>query len=241
MMKTPLTKKFTVEEIKERFDQDVERFSNLETGQQAVVDAPIMLELISKLAGGIKPDVVNMLDIGAGAGNNTISILRERPGINCDLIDISAAMLERAKDRISQEQVGQVRIFQSDFRDLTLPHSHYDLVIAAAVLHHLRDDEDWESSFKKIYDLLKDGGAFFISDMVHHQHEAIQGAMWERYGKHLESIGGAEYKEKVFDYIDKEDSPRSLSYQMDLMKKVGFKTVDVLHKNSCFAAFVGIK
>jgi tRNA (cmo5U34)-methyltransferase len=45
-MKRSLNKKSSVEEIKERFDNDVERFSNLETGQQAVVDAPIMLELI---------------------------------------------------------------------------------------------------------------------------------------------------------------------------------------------------
>ena len=77
-MKTPLNKKSTVNEIKERFDNDVERFSNLETGQQAVVDAPIMLELISELAASVKPDAKNMLDIGSGAGNNTISILRQR-------------------------------------------------------------------------------------------------------------------------------------------------------------------
>jgi tRNA (cmo5U34)-methyltransferase len=70
-MNTPLNKKSTVEEIKARFDQDVERFSNLETAQQAVIDAPIMLELISKLAVSVKADAENMLDIGSGAGNNT--------------------------------------------------------------------------------------------------------------------------------------------------------------------------
>ena len=240
-MKTPLNKKSTVQEIKERFDKDVERFANLETGQQAVVDASIMLELISKTAASIKPDANNLLDIGAGAGNNTISILRERPGLNCDLVDISLPMLDKAKERIGKEKAGEVKTYHADFRDLSLPHSHYDLVIAAAVLHHLRDDTDWEITFKKIYNLLKDGGAFFVSDMVHHQHEAIHNTMWNRYGDHLVSIGGSEYREKVFDYIDREDSPRSLSYQMDLMKKVGFRSVDVLHKNSCFAAFVGIK
>lgn len=240
-MKTPLNKKFTVEEIKERFDNDVERFSDLETAQQAVVDARVMLELISKLAVSIKPDTENMLDIGAGAGNNTIAILREKPGINCDLVDISLPMLERAKERISKEKAGEIRLFNSDFRDLTLPHSHYDLIIAAAVLHHLRDDEDWEKTFKKIYELLKPGGAFLISDMVHHQHEAIHNVMWDRYGDHLESIGGRDYREEVFNYIEMEDSPRSLSYQLDLMKRVGFSSVDVLHKNSCFAAFIGIK
>lgn len=77
--------------------------------------------------------------------------------------------------------------------------------------------------------------------MVHHQHSAIHNAMWDRYGEHLESVGGHDYRDKVFEYIEVEDSPRSLSYQLELMKKVGFTTVDVLHKNSCFAAFVGIK
>jgi len=43
------------------------------------------------------------------------------------------------------------------------------------------------------------------------------------------------------DYIDKEDSPRSVTYQIGLMRKVGFTSVEVLHKNSCFAAFGGIK
>ena len=88
---------------------------------------------------------------------------------------------------------------------------------------------------------MRDGGAFFVSDMVQHQHEAIHNAMWNRYSDHLESIGGSDYRDKVFDYIDKEDSPRSLSYQMELIRKVGFRSVDVLHKNSCFAAFVAIK
>jgi len=46
---------------------------------------------------------------------------------------------------------------------------------------------------------------------------------------------------KVFTYIDKEDSPRPVTYQLELLRKVGFKQVDILHKNSCFAAFGGIK
>ncbi len=37
-------KKSTVEEIKSRFDNDVERFSNLNTGQVSTIDAQISLE-----------------------------------------------------------------------------------------------------------------------------------------------------------------------------------------------------
>ncbi len=38
--------KSSVDQIRSRFDQDVERFSNLETGQSATIDAPLSLELI---------------------------------------------------------------------------------------------------------------------------------------------------------------------------------------------------
>ena len=240
-MKTPLDKKSTISEIEERFDVDVERFSRLETGQQAVIDAPVMLELISKLAVTVRPDASNLLDIGCGAGNNTIAVLRHKPGINCDLVDLSMPMLERATGRLESEKAGEVRKFQSDFRSVTLPSSHYDIIIAAAVLHHLRGDADWEKSFGKIYDLLKPAGALFVSDIVTHEDDSIQKEMWSRYGAYLEQLGGRVYRDKVFEYIDIEDSPRSLTYQLDLMKKVGFGKTDVLHKRSCFAAFVGIK
>jgi len=46
---------------------------------------------------------------------------------------------------------------------------------------------------------------------------------------------------KVFEYIDKEDSPKPVTYQLDLLRKVGFRHIDLLHKNSCFAAFGAVK
>ena len=42
--------KSTVDEIRRRFDNDVERFSQLETGQQATVDAPLVLDLVAAAA-----------------------------------------------------------------------------------------------------------------------------------------------------------------------------------------------
>lgn len=39
-------RKSTVDEIRARFDQDVERFSNLETGQTATVDGALAMDLL---------------------------------------------------------------------------------------------------------------------------------------------------------------------------------------------------
>ena len=46
-MITPLEQKSSIDEIKARFDNDVERFSNLDTGQTATIDAPLAMELIA--------------------------------------------------------------------------------------------------------------------------------------------------------------------------------------------------
>ena len=240
-MSTSLKNKSTLKDIKDRFDHDVERFSNLETGQQAVVDATILMELITNVAASHCPNAKTCLDIGCGAVNNTLKLLEKINPMDCDLIDLSLPMLEKAKHRILKTNRGNVRIFQEDIREVNLPHNRYDVILAAAVLHHLRDDSDWEKTFSKLYDLTAPGGGIWITDIVTHESEIVQKMMWSRFGEHLESIEGVAYREKVFDYIDREDSPRPVTHQLDLLRKVGFKSVDILHKNSCFAAYGAVK
>lgn len=240
-MRTPMEQKSTLTEIRERFDNDVERFSNLITGQQATMDAPLVMELITQAARTATPHARTVLDIGCGAGNNTLKLLTMFNRLDCDMVDLSRPMLERAQQRISAINRGTVRLFQEDIRTANLPEGHYDIIMAAMVLHHLRDDRDWEDTFQKLYDLTAPGGSIWIADFVSHENPVIQENMWGRYGKYLESMGGTSYREKVFAYIDKEDSPRPVTYQLDLLRKSGFSEVEILHKNSCFVAFGAIK
>ncbi len=240
-MSTPLEKKSTVAEIQARFDQDVERFSNLETGQTATMDAPLAMELITQAAFRATPKIQRVLDICCGAGNNTIKLAQFTSPFDCDLVDLSRPMLERAHERVAEVNTGRIRLFQGDIRELPFPDEYYDVILAAAVLHHLRDDRDWESTFAKIFHLTAPGGSVWITDLVSHEHAAVQAMMWQRYGDYLLSVGREAYRNRVFDYIDKEDTPRPVTYQLELLRKVGFEQVELLHKNTCFAAFGAIK
>lgn len=233
--------KSSIAEIRERFDNDVERFSNLDTGQVATIDAKITLELITEAAKRIVPEAKSILDVGCGAGNYSLMMLSKVPNLDCTLLDLSGKMLEKAMERVSVATSGNVSIFQSDIRDVLLPEASFDIILAGAVLHHLRDDIDWKSTFAKLFKLLKPGGCLMISDLITQDTALLNEYTWERYGDYLESIGGKEYREKVLAYVEKEDSPRSMNYQLDLMKKVGFSKVEILHKNMCFGAFGGIK
>lgn len=240
-MATPLDRKSSLEEIRERFDHDVERFSNLDTGQKAAVDAPLAMDLITRAAVAATPNIRRVLDIGCGAGNNTLKLLALAGSFDCDLVDLSLPMLERASQRIRPVAQGAVRFYQGDFRTLDLAESSYDVILAAAVLHHLRDDADWEKAFQKLFRLTAPGGGLWITDMVWHESDAVQQLMWSRYGEYLVGIGDEDYRDHVFAYIDREDSPRPVTYQLELLRRVGFDRVELLHKNSCFAAFGAIK
>lgn len=86
-----------------------------------------------------------------------------------------------------------------------------------------------------------DSGSLWIFDLIESDIPAVQSLMWRRYGDYLTSLKDEAYKQHVFDYIELEDTPRSLMCQLGLMMEVGFTQVEVLHKNSCFAAFGGVK
>lgn len=241
-MMNQFSSKSTVQEIKERFDQDVERFSNLNTGQQTTIDATLNMDLIIDSIVALSPNLKNILDVGCGAGNYTLKLLSKKAPLSCTLVDLSLPMLERAKERIEKVNEGDVNLIHEDIRTAPLKENHYCAIMASAVLHHLRDDQDWEEVFTKLYRLLKPGGSLWISDLIIQENAALQQVIYNnRYGNYLTALKDAQYRNDVFDYIAKEDSPRSLNYQLKLLEKVGFKSVELLHKNLCFASFGAIK
>lgn len=233
--------KSTVDQIRRRFDADVERFSNLETGQSATLDAPLVLELITRAAAAVSPQASSVLDIGCGAGNYTLKLLQLLPNLDVTLVDLSRPMLERAVERIRPATRGTITTHQSDIRELELGEGQFDVMMAAAVFHHLREEAEWAAVFRKCFAALKPGGSLWISDLIQHSTPAVQSLMWSRYGDYLTGFKGETYREQVFGYIAEEDTPRPLMFQLDLLRQVGFGEVEILHKNSCFAAFGGIK
>ena len=234
--------KSTVDQIRARFDADVARFSNLETGQQTTLDAAFSMELIADSIIASTPNLKTVLDVGCGAGNYTLKLLSKKAPLDCTLLDLSLPMLTRAKERVAAVNSGNISLVQDDIRTAALPENHYCTIMAAAVLHHLRDDADWEAVFHKLYRLLKPGGSLWIADFIAQETPTIQELVYkERYGNYLAGLQDEAYRDKVFNYIEQEDTARSVNYQIKLLEKVGFRKVELLHKNLCFAAFGAFK
>lgn len=233
--------KSTVEEIRRRFDADVERFSNLDTGQSATVDAPLAMALVAEAAAATTPHARHVLDVGCGAGNYTLKLLERLPNLDATLIDLSRPMLDRAGERVGRATAGRITTIQGDIREVTLPDGQFDIVLAAAVLHHLRTDDEWRRVFTAFHRTLRPGGSVWVFDLVQSSIPAVERLMQHRYGEYLTAFRDEAYRDHVFAYVEKEDTPRPLLFQLDLLRHIGFAQVEVLHKTVCFAAFGAVK
>jgi len=253
-MTTDFANKSTVEEIRERFDHDVERFSDLDAGQVAAKGSAEHMGLVAEAAVATTPALLGpapaICDIGCGAGNYTLRLLAEIASAGGDagsvavtLIDLSRPMLDRAAQRVTAGGVAAENIaaIQADVRDVELGVARFDTILAAQCLHHLRADAEWAAVFPAIGRSVKPGGSCWISDSIDHRHPGVRGLFRRRWASYLESVDGPAYRDRVMSYVDREDTPRPLGHQLDLLVRAGFAEVDVLAVDTRFAAFGGVK
>jgi len=233
--------KSSPESIRQNFDQQVERFSNLETGQTTAIDSPLCMELVARSAALLNPNATRLMDLGCGGGNYAVKVTSLLPDVDCTLIDLSANMLAKAEERVAANISGKVLAIQGDYRHVPLEENTYDVITAGTTLHHLREDREWESVFTKVFKALKPGGTFWINDIVIGETDKINKMMLGGWLSMLKKQISPEEIEMYMERYESEDTPRTLSYQLELMKKVGFSETIVLHKHFNFAAFGAIK
>jgi len=69
----------------------------------------------------------------------------------------------------------------------------------------------------------------------------VEELMQNRHGDYLVALRDEAYRDLIFSRIREDDTPRTLQFQLDLLREVGFARVDVLHKTARFTAFGGLK
>ncbi|MDR1478076.1 MAG: class I SAM-dependent methyltransferase [Planctomycetaceae bacterium] len=233
--------KITIDELRNQFDGEVERFSNEQTGQVSSVDAPLILSIFEKSISQMYPDAKRLLDIGCGAGNFSLRITRKLPQLKLTLLDLSCPMLQKAKERLEAENFVVEEIIQADISKAELSENKFDIVVAAASLHHLRTKQDWRNVFGRIYRSLISGGSFWISDLIKHENETIELLQKERYAEYLRDSRDPNYQQHVFENIDRSDTPETLSFLINVLESSGFRQIDIIHKNMVFAAITAVK
>ena len=98
------------------------------------------------------------LEIGCGTGKNTAWLLTRAKKITA--IDLSEAMLAKAKEKINSEKVNFI---QADIlQDWNFANKKYDLVSFSLVLEHI---EKLEPVFLNVSKVIADGGFVYIGEL----------------------------------------------------------------------------
>lgn len=125
--------------------------------EDRIKDVAILHPFLSYLAGRLQPPI-RILDVGCGNGTN-LAMFHEAGFLPVG-IDISPAMLE-----VARETCPAAQLVLGDFLTTPLPPRSFQGVFAKASLH-LLPKSDALSAMEKAFDLLVDGGMFYVTTTV---------------------------------------------------------------------------
>lgn len=111
------------------------------------------------LAETLPEGIQTLLDLGCGTGLELDEIFPRFPGLLVTGVDISAAMLNRLREKHPDKRMDLIEgdYFAVDFG------SDFDCAVAFQTLHHFTAEKKYEL-FCKIYGALKAGGSFIYTD-----------------------------------------------------------------------------
>ena len=180
---------------------------------------------------------VDWLDIGCGTGKMA-EVAFQKSGIGRFVFcDSSLEMLNASKERFN---FGKEEYIASDVQDINFK-NEFDVVTAVQVMHYLKSDER-AYAIKKCYEALKPEGVF-----INFENFAPKGSMSEklylmRWKNYQISMGKSyEESEKHIKRYKKEYYPISVSEQLDVLKKCGFREVEILWLSYMQVGIMGIK
>ncbi len=223
-------------EIKEHFEKEAATFDKLffkviphyEEMLQALVDAlPFH-----------KKDKLKIIDLGCGTGNLSQKLISVYPNARIACLDMSENMLKMAKTKL--RETSHVDFWLGDIRDFDY-RIKYDAILASMVLHHI-EGKDKPRFYRKLYNALPKGGVFFNIDIFLSSNNHLQELYTNKWKMFMKTSGLSVKKvNEMITRHQKEDRPVVFEDELAIMRKAGFKRVDVVLKKYNFAVYGGIK
>ena len=182
-------------------------------------------------------DATQILDLGAGTGLLAALIRARFPDASLHLIDLSAAMLAKARERFE----GDTRTtFEVAGYSVAALQGRYNAVVSALSIHHLEDDAK-RALFDSIMNVLLPGGVFVNAEQVMGSTPALEERYKREWLHKVRALGATEQQISDSLFRQQEDRCASVEDQMAWMRSAGFSDVDCWFKDGRFATLAGTK
>jgi tRNA (cmo5U34)-methyltransferase len=194
----------------------------------------LLVDIISKLTN----DNDTIYDLGCSTANTLIELYQINSNLNLIGVDNSTAMIERAKKKITALNMN-IELITSDFMDIELSNSR--VIIANYVMQFIRP-LNREFFVNKIFNSLIDGGYFIFSEKVITDNKVLNKVMIDVYHNYKISQGYSN-----FEIVQKREAleniliPYTIDENIELLKRAGFNSYEILFKYNNFATFLAVK
>jgi ubiquinone/menaquinone biosynthesis C-methylase UbiE len=231
--------KMTNEEIKQRFDNETAALYS-QRKPAWLPEFEYTFGLVPQLVEPFAQPGTVILDLGAGTGNLTRTVMEKVEGIEAVLLDFSPNMLSEAA-AVLKNFSGRFRTVEGDFGSADLGRGQYAAVVSSFAIHHLRADRDYLDLYRKIRAALTGPGIFVCCDVVAGASELLSRRNEAEWTDFLAARGFPRPEiERILSNYHVEDSPRDIGTHLRLLHEAGFDIADVVWKKANFAVYVGV-
>lgn len=179
----------------------------------------------------------SILDLGAGTGILTELLHQIHPQSRITLVDMSANMLDKAKNKFNN--IDNFTYIEDNYLTMDFK-ENYDIIISSLSIHHLNDKEKY-TLYRKIYQHLNNQGVFINADEVIAPTDTLEKLYVEKETTHLlkQDLTNDE-KEEIL-YRRTLDTPSTLKDNLTWLDDIGYENVDVIYKYYRYFVLYGQK
>jgi len=135
-----------------------------QAGLEGGVMAPVYLFHSAQICQVIRPGE-RVLDLASGPANQLAQIARLNPACQFVGVDLSAEMLDRARELITAQQLSNISFVTGSITDLgQFEDNSFDAVMSTMALHHLPDEDCLNRTFAEAARVLKPDGGLYLAD-----------------------------------------------------------------------------
>ncbi len=219
----------------------------------AIPGATEQLTIMVQLIASLERPVHRMLDLGAGDGVLTATLLDAYPGAQATIVDFSPPMLAAASARFADARP-PVRLLNRDLAAATWANDlgqsePFDVIVSGYAIHHLPDGRK-QSLYAEVFELLAPGGVFINIDHVASSStrlaqmfdQAMVDALTQFRRRGTPDLSREAVEGAYLNRPDRLDNIlASVDVQCDWLQEIGFQEVDCFCKWFELALFGGFK
>jgi SAM-dependent methyltransferase len=159
---------------------------------------------------------IKILDLGAGTGIELENILKYFPETEITALDLSEKMLNNLKMKFENYEISTIK---DSYLNLDKFSEKFDCIISSMTMHHYFGNKK-KKIFQSIHNLLNNEGLY------------IEGDYFSRTEEEQDFLIKQFLDKKIAEEDEHFDIPLTIENEVKLLKKSGFKNVDIIYEKN---------